>query len=416
MQEINVDFHIHSKYSRGTSADMTIPRIAEGAIGKGLHVIGTGDATHLGWLDHIEKNLIDDSNGLYSLENSGVSDGKSSVKFMITSEVEDKNRVHHLLLFPSIDCARRFREDVKRSSVDIDSDGRPHVGLSGEELVDLANDCDSMVGPCHAFTPWTSIYKEFDSLKGCYGDNVRYVKFLELGLSADSDMADRIEELKDITFMSNSDAHSPWPHKLGREFNRLLVDSLDFDEIRKAIERKGGRKFALNVGLDPREGKYHETACTRCFTKFKPRDAVQLKRRCPLCGGIIKVGVRERVEELAAGRETLHPKHRPPYMKIIPLAEVIGIARGVSTLTGPKIQREWHAMVEKFGPEIKILIDKDVRCLRKYDEKIGDIIDLFRQGRIAYDSGGGGKYGRPIYGRAFKEKFYDCSQKCLGEF
>jgi len=409
MQEINADFHIHSRYSGGTSEEMNVPRIVDGTKGKGLDIIATGDATHPRWLEHLEKNLLEGPGGLYSFE-------KSPVRFIITSEVEDKNRVHHLLLFPSLDCARRLRAEIKRSSVDIDQEGRPHVGLSGEELVDMANDCDAMIGPCHAFTPWTSIYKEFDSLKQCYGENLRYVKFLELGLSADTDMADRVEELKDLTFMSNSDAHSPWPHRLGREFNRLMVDSLSFEEVRKAIERKGGRKFTLNAGLDPREGKYHETACTRCYLKFKPADAVRLKRRCPECKGIIKIGVKERIEELAKGRKTEHPKHRPPYMHIVPLAEVIGIARGVSTLQGPRIQLEWQKMVDRFGPEIKILIDKDVKCLKKYDEKIGDIIESFRTGKIEYDSGGGGKYGKPLYNKPLKEKFYDCSQKSLGEF
>jgi len=409
MQEINADFHIHSRYSGGVSESMNIPSIAEGGEGKGLDVVGTGDATNDNWLKHLEKNLAERPGGIYSYE-------KSKTKFVITSEIEDQNRVHHLLLFPDLECARRFREDIKNSSVDIDTDGRPHVRMSGEELVDLANDCDAMIGPCHAFTPWTSIYKEFDSLSACYGQNVRYVKFLELGLSADSDLADRIEELKDITFMTNSDAHSPWPHRLGREFNRLLVDGISFDEIKKAVERKGGRRFTLNVGLNPREGKYHETACTRCYLKFRPADAEKLRRRCPECNGLIKKGVKERIEELAKGRATEHPKHRPPYMHIVPLAEVIGMSRGVTTLQGPKVQAEWKKMVDKFGNEIKILIDKDVNCLKKYDEKIGDIIDSFRKGTILYDAGGGGRYGRPLYNKSLKENFYDNTQKSLGDF
>ncbi len=54
----------------------------------------------------------------------------------------------------------------------------------------------------------------------CYG---KMPDFLELGLSADSDMADTIEELENIPFLTNSDAHSPWPHRLGREFNELEI-------------------------------------------------------------------------------------------------------------------------------------------------------------------------------------------------
>jgi uncharacterized protein (TIGR00375 family) len=407
MLEFNVDFHIHSRYSGGASKDMLIPRIAEGGEGKGLDLVGTGDATHEGWLKHLEKYL-EGGDGVYTIKSS-------RARFIITGEVEDKNRVHHLLLFPSIDCAKQFRSDILPSSVDIDYDGRPKVHLSGEELVDLANDCDSMIGPCHAFTPWTAIYKEFDSLKDCYGDNVRYVKFLELGLSADSDMADRINELQGLTFMTNSDAHSPWPHRLGREFNRLSVKELSFREIRRAIERKDGRRIILNAGLNPREGKYHETACTRCFLKFKVEDANRLKRRCPECGGVIKKGVKERIEELADGG-TKHPKHRPPYVHIVPLAEVIGMARGITSVYGNKVQTEWQKMVEEFGSEIEILIDTDVDKIKKYDQKIGSIIEAFRKDKVLYDAGGGGRYGRPLYDKPLKENFYDGSQKSLGDF
>jgi len=408
MQEINVDFHIHSRYSGGTSPDMNIPNLAHGGDGKGLQVIGTGDATHEGWLKHLEKNLKEEGGGVYSHE-------KYSTQFIITGEVEDQNRVHHLLLFPNLECAHRFRGDILNSSVDIDQDGRPHVRMSGEELVDLANDCDSMIGPCHAFTPWTSVYKAFNTLKECYGDNLRYVKFLELGLSANTDMADRVNELKDLTFMTNSDAHSPWPHRIGREFNRLSVEDASFDEIKMAIERKDGRAFSLNVGLNPREGKYHETACTRCFLKFKVEDAVNMKRRCPVCRGIIKRGVKERIEELADG-DTAHPDHRPPYIYTVPLAEVVAMARGVKTLTSPRVQLTWREMIDKFGPEIPILIDSQIPELKKFDKKIGEIIESFRSGKMLYDAGGGGKYGKPLFNKPLKEKFFDNTQKSLGEF
>ena len=73
-------------------------------------------------------------------------------------------------------------------------------------------------------------------------------------------MADTIEELEDIPFLTNSDAHSPWPHRLGREFNELEIGKLTFDDVRDAILNK---KIKANYGFDPRLGKYHKTACTK---------------------------------------------------------------------------------------------------------------------------------------------------------
>jgi len=299
--------------------------------------------------------------------------------------------------------------------VDIDKDGRPHVRLNGEQLVECVEEVSGLLGPSHAFTPWTAVYKEYNSLGECYGRHAGKVKFLELGLSADTDMADRIPELRGVVFLSNSDCHSPLPHRLGREFNRLLLKELAFNEIKKAIERKDGRKFTLNVGLNPKEGKYHLSACTRCFIRFKVEDALNLKWRCPECRGLIKKGVSDRINELASFKEPKHPEHRPRYIRCLPLAEVISLSIGVKTLTSSRIQDLWKKFVDSFGTEINVLIDAHVSELKKVDSSVASIIEKFRSDRLQYVSGGGGQYGRPTLSGE-KDVFYGLGQKTLGDF
>ncbi|NOZ76657.1 MAG: phosphotransferase, partial [Euryarchaeota archaeon] len=262
MPDIDCDFHIHGRYSAATSGRMELETISKQARLKGLALVGTGDALHPGWLDEI-KGLAEHSDGIYE---------KNGCKFVLTTEVEDVRRVHHLILLPSISAAESLRESFRRFSGDIDKDGRPHLTLTGEEVLDYVAEVGGLLGPSHAFVPWTSVYKEYDSLAECYGRSLGKVAFLELGLSADTDMADMIPELADLTFMSNSDAHSPWPHRLGREFNRVRVDDLSFRGLERAILRKGGSRFILNVGLDQRLGKYHRTACIKCFTLYYLKD------------------------------------------------------------------------------------------------------------------------------------------------
>lgn len=46
------DFHIHSKYSRAVSREMTIPNLDKWADDKGILVMGTGDFTHPQWIEH----------------------------------------------------------------------------------------------------------------------------------------------------------------------------------------------------------------------------------------------------------------------------------------------------------------------------------------------------------------------------
>ena len=248
---INADLHIHSRFSGATSNKMNIQNIAFVAPLKGIDVVGTGDCLHSGWMEEIRKCQVVDE-GTFEFDKT---------RFILSTEIEGQKRVHHLLYFPTFSAVDGFKERIKHKSENLETDGRPNVDMSGEELAELAKEVDALIGPAHAFTPYTALYAYYDSLKDCYGDLADYVSFVELGLSADSDFADRIKELHRLTFLTNSDCHSPHPVRIAREFNRFEVKDATFDEIKKAILRTDGNKSLLNVGLPPQEGKYHESAC-----------------------------------------------------------------------------------------------------------------------------------------------------------
>ena len=381
--QINVDLHIHSRFSGATSLSMTIKNLAESAPKKGIDVLATGDCLHRDWQREIrECKKIDD--GTFEM-------GKT--RFILSVEVEDKNRVHHLLYFPSLSQVEEFREKVERYSINLDTDGRPKLRLGGEEIAQLAKDLDILIGPAHAFTPWTALYAYHDSLKECYGDLADYVAFLELGLSADSDYADRISELHRLTFLTNSDSHSPHPVRLAREFNRMEVRDATFDEIRKAILRRGGNRIVLNVGLPPQEGKYNETACIKCYRHYSLKEAISRRWRC-VCGGRIKKGVKDRITELSDLEEPKHPDHRPPYLHIIPLSEIISKAIGQGSVFTKKVNDLWENLVTGIGNEVKILVDADIKDIARYSNPaVAEAIELFREGKVRIIPGGGGRYG-----------------------
>ncbi|WP_423792785.1 TIGR00375 family protein [Methanocaldococcus indicus] len=367
---VNVDFHIHSKYSGGTSKDMNIENILKYSKIKGLDIVGTGDCLNPKYLEEIKKF--------------------KDREIILTTEVEDKDRVHHLIILPSIEKVEELREKFKRYSKDLDTEGRPKVYLSGREILDFVRDVDGLIGPAHAFTPWTSIYKTFDSIYQCYE---KKPDFIELGLSADTKMADMIKELREFVFLSNSDAHSYHPHRLGREFNILKVDSIgnieeNFEGIKKAIKHK---KVVSNVGLFPELGKYHLTACSKCYIKFKLDDAKKFNWKCPECGGRVKKGVYDRVLELSDGKVE-HPTFRAKYIHIIPLAEIISLTynRGVLTKT---VQTIWEKFIEKYKNEINVLINVDIEELKNINDRVANTIKLFRENKIYIVPGGGGKYG-----------------------
>jgi uncharacterized protein (TIGR00375 family) len=380
--EVNSDLHIHSHYSAATSPQMNLPTLTKWASKKGIELIGTGDCLHPKWLNEIRAlERIDD--GTFTTGNT---------YFVLTGEVEDSNRVHHLLILPSISKAEELHEKFAKYSFNITSEGRPKIRLDGEQIAEYAKEAGALFGPCHAFTPWTAMYAYFNSIKECYGSMTSHVSFVELGLSADSDYADRIDELKDLTFLTNSDAHSPWPIRLAREFNRFKMDSISYEELRKAILNADGRGSLLNVGIPPEEGKYNESACIRCYNHYKLHECLINNWRCT-CGGKIKKGVRDRVNELADYEKPKHPPHRPEYLKLIPLTEVIAMALNTS-LNTKAVTDAWNVLMTTFGNEVKVLVDAKITQLDTMDQSIYDAIMAFRRGQIILYPGGGGQYGR----------------------
>ncbi|AUB55400.1 TIGR00375 family protein [Methanobacterium subterraneum] len=396
---IRADLHIHGRYSMATSKNMTPELLSSQGSLKGLHLVATGDGFHQGWLNMIEEATEEATEGVFRIKETksmhneflqeeipGDQSKNPETKLILTSEVEDSKRVHHLIILPSLDAAYQMRKKLKGN---LDSDGRPRVRMNGAEIQELALANGCIMGPSHAFTPWTSIYKEYNSIHDCYSETP---DFVELGLSADTNMADRIEELQELPFLTNSDAHSPWPHRLGREFNEIDVKNLSFPALARAIAHK---KITANYGFDPRLGKYHHTACTKCYQQFHPEEALKMNMKCP-CGGTIKKGVDYRVEELATWDEPHHPPHRPPYIHIMPLAEIISLthSKGVTTKF---VQRKWQELILKFGDEISVLIDTPLEEMVEIDSELTRRIKAFRDKTLQIKVGGGGKYGELVF-------------------
>ncbi len=377
---VNLDLHIHSKYSAATSSKMDLATIAREAAKKGIRIVATGDCLHPRWMEEIRE--LPERGGLFWL---------GETAFVLTCEVEDSSRVHHLIIVPDLSKALELAWAFSGRATSLDADGRPTLRMAPPEIADIALEADCLIGPSHAFTPWTGMYAHHPSLAECYKDRAVQIPYIELGLSADSDYADRISELEDRTFLSNSDAHSPWPNKLGREFNQMEMKDLSFEDLRDAILRQGGCRPSLNVGFYPEEGKYNRTACTRCYRFYSHQEMIERRGRCE-CGGLIKLGVKDRVEMLADRPRPRHPDHRPPYLHLIPLAEIIAMALNVKNVYSPKVQTIWNELV-KGKSEIEVLVEADLSDLEG-EEKVIDAIRAFRSKDVVVEPGGGGRYGR----------------------
>ena len=74
------DLHIHSHFSRATSHDMLISKIAESARKKGIKLLGTGDFTHPKWLEMLKKDLKPTGTGLFTYKD---------IYFILATEVNN---------------------------------------------------------------------------------------------------------------------------------------------------------------------------------------------------------------------------------------------------------------------------------------------------------------------------------------
>jgi len=100
------------------------------------------------------------------------------------------------------------------------------------------------------------------------------------------------------------------------------------------------------------------------------------------------------VNELADFKEPKHPEYRPPYLHLIPLAEIIQMTLGHASVQTKGVQTAWNKLIERFGNEVKALIYSEPEDLKVVgDDRIVNAILAFRKGNVVIHPGGGGQYG-----------------------
>ncbi|MEO3944439.1 endonuclease Q family protein [Gorillibacterium sp. CAU 1737] len=234
--------------------------------------------------------------------------------------------------------------------------------------------------PAHVFTPHKGLYGSCTDHLATLLDPDG-VAAIELGLSADTSMGERIAELDRYPFLSNSDAHSL--PKIGREYNRLRVEEMSFREVVMALQGREGRAVTGNYGLNPRLGKYHRTYCEACSSIVD--ESEQAVERCLYCGSTrIVRGVFDRIEARADRAEGQALTERPPYIHQAPLEFIPGL--------GPKLLAK---LLDRFGTEMNILHRTSAAELTEAaGDKVASAILASREGRLVVSSGGGGRYGK----------------------
>lgn len=393
METIFADLHVHiGRSEQGKPIKITAARslnfanIAKECYErKGISVVGIIDCASPYVIEDIENFLK--TGEAYEIKDGGII-YKDKVCILLGSEVETseigrnghKGAAHNVCFFPHLKDIKGFSQEMSHHIKNITLSTQ-RSDLSGYELIDIVEKYNGILIPAHIFTPHKSYYGNCtDRLENIFKEKLNKIFAVELGLSADTFLADTISELERMTFVTNSDAHSL--PKIAREYNKIQVEDISFKEIVMALKNEGGRKVLANYGLDPKLGKYHRTYCDNCESVIETKHPVEV---CPKCGSNkVTFGVFDRIELIKDKEKTKSPKNRPPYIYQVPLGFIPGV--------GPRYITK---LLDIFGTEMNILhkLSKDdIEAV--VGEKIASKIVDARDGNVKIESGGGGVYGK----------------------
>ncbi len=277
------DFHIHSKYSRACSSQLTLENIEKACRIKGVDIIATGDFTYPEWFlsikDSLEEapvlslrakpprrseaisvgataeiasssrggtprnDIIGGGGSLYKLKTA--TDNK--IKFILSTELaliykdgDRARRIHLVVHAPNIKAVEELNKYLDKK-YNIRSDGRPILGMKAPDLVKLCLSIHHkfLIYPAHIWTPWFSVFGSksgFNSMEECFKEETKNIYAYETGLSSDPEMNWRLSALDKLTLLSNSDAHSL--QNIGREANVFELENATYDEIYDVMKNK----------------------------------------------------------------------------------------------------------------------------------------------------------------------------------
>ena len=393
MYEIFADLHIHigrsenNKPIKITAArSLNFANIAkECADRKGINIAGIIDSASPYVIEDIENFLK--TGEAYEIKDGGII-YKDKVCIILGSEIETSEKglnghtgsAHNLCYFPYLSDIKGFSNEMSHHIKNITLSSQ-RADISAYELIDIVEKYNGILIPAHCFTPHKSFYGNCtDRLEKVFREKYSKVPAIELGLSADTNLADHISELENKTFLTNSDAHSL--PKIAREYNKILVEDINFKEFLKALKNEDGRKIITNYGLDPKLGKYHRTYCEVC-QKNIPGEAPVIK--CDTCDSRnITMGVYDRIQIIKDKEISKSPANRPEYVYQIPLSFIPGL--GNKTI---------EKLISHFGTEMNILHKLSFDDLEAVvGEKNARNIINAREGKMHIQAGGGGIYGK----------------------
>jgi len=395
---IIADLQIHSKHSRATSKDISFSNLEKYARIKGLNLLGTGDFQHPLQFKSINEELNEDENGILWTKTKFPFLWQTEISLIYSQDGKGR-RVHHLIYSPNREIAKQIIEALGKKGR-LDYDGRPIFSFNSIELVDMMMNIskDIEIIPAHIWTTHFSLmgdYNKYTKVEDCFKDNTKYIHALETGMSSDPAMNWRLSCLDKFNLVSFSDSHSFWPWRIGREATVFDIKELTYKNIIKAI--RTGEGLNSTIETFPEYGKYHFTGHRNCNISLNAKQSKKVNGICPVCKKPLTIGVEERIEELADREEGYKPSNAKPFIRLMPLHELIASHYNTTQLSSKKIWEVYNRLIGQFESEINVLLNIEREKLTKIiDERLSDLIIKAREHKLKINPGYDGEYGKIV--------------------
>lgn len=317
-----------------------------------------------------------------------------------------------VLLFPSfanVDAAIRLLQNwnVKNTT------GRPfilcrklkEVGEKIKKIVNLHPWIEVM--PAHIMTPQRIFgsCNDIDSLEEVFGDVLSEIHAIETGLSADTKVLSLIPELDNLTFISNSDAHSAGLNVVGRESTVIEVDNFNYKKIVSVIRKN---RVVFTIEFPPLEVKYFLTGHRKERSSHQGRPCYyspqfsSSSRTCPICGKKLELGVLERAMELRKKQGSKRKfgelkDNAKPSICTVPLFDLLK-TMGMG-------EKEYVAICQELGNKLNLwtadegVTEKKLAALN-LEERVIEAIKKIERGEFCFDPPGyDGVFGKLKIGK-----------------
>lgn len=397
------DLHLHSRFAKAVSPEMTLPNLLRWAQLKGIDLLSTGDCLHGPWLRDLETHLSPGHDGFLHPSPDLLTASRQDlpthlqrpVRFVLGTEVScgarsttDPRGIHVLLYLPDFASVHALRARLAPyADLDGPLQGRPALLLSAYDVLqDTLAFPRAHVAPAHVFNSFVSLLNTVDGhpcVTDAFADLTPELLGLEAALTSTPAHCRRLSQLDRHALFANSDAHS-LPN-LAREvslFDILSENPADFtyNDLFAAINRrqKTSARFAGTEEYPVLFTRYWLNWCSLCQ---KPHDA-PAHATCPVCRkATLVLGARDRIAQLA-DRPT--PKKHLPFTERLPLIPLLtALAR--RTEPNDDILRLYHTLVATLGPERTILNETDPAAIARTSfPALADTILAQRQARLDF--------------------------------